>query len=223
MKRRVFILALAFSMQQACAPVAVARQADALRSAHPYAPYVTDAARRFDIPEAWIWAVMRVESNGDVRAISSAGAMGLMQIMPATWASLRARHRLGHDPYDPRDNIMAGAAYLRAMWDRYGNVAAMLAAYNAGPGRMDDYMSRGRSLPAETHAYLAKLAPIIGGASDPQLRAPAPPDPFAWHRAALFTARAGDSPTAMETTPVRTDAGRPANNLFVPLSRQRQP
>lgn len=66
---------------------------------------------------------------GDVRAISSAGALGLMQVMP-TWAALR-RYRLGRDPYDPHDNIMAGAAYLREMWDRYGDVGAMLAAYNA--------------------------------------------------------------------------------------------
>ena len=74
-----------------------------------------------------------------LRAVSPAGALGLMQIMPDTWAELRARYRLGRDPFDPRDNIIAGTAYLREMWDRYGNVAAMLAAYNAGPGAVEQY------------------------------------------------------------------------------------
>ena len=128
---------------------AMAQEMPAARSAavHPYAVHVADAARRFGIPEAWIWAVMRVESGGNARAVSRAGAMGLMQIMPATWGHLRARYGLGADPFDVRDNIMAGAAYLREMHDRYGNASAMLAAYNAGPGRYDDYLSRGRPLP----------------------------------------------------------------------------
>lgn len=160
--------------------------ADRAAARHPYAVHVADAARRFGIPEPWIWAVMRVESNGDSRAVSSAGAMGLMQIMHATWAALRARYGLGADPFDARDNIMAGAAYLRAMHDRYGNVTAMLAAYNAGPGRYDEHLSRGRPLPAETRAYLARLASIVGDPGDTQLVAAPPPDPFAWRRSALF-------------------------------------
>ena len=104
---------------------------------HPYAAPVAEAAQRFAIPELWIWRVMHAESRGRPGAVSHAGAMGLMQIMPGTWASLTARHRLGPDPFDPRANILAGAAYLRAMWDRYGDIALMLAAYNAGPGRAD--------------------------------------------------------------------------------------
>jgi soluble lytic murein transglycosylase-like protein len=75
------------------------------------AAYVTEASRRFGLPECWIRAVMRVESDGKQRARSKKGAMGLMQIMPGTWAELRARYRLGIDPYNPRDNILAGAAY----------------------------------------------------------------------------------------------------------------
>lgn len=153
---------------------------------HPYAPHVADAARRFGIPEAWIWAVMRVESAGNARAVSSAGAMGLMQIMPGTWAQLRARHGLGNDPFDVRDNIMAGAAYLREMHDRYGNASAMLAAYNAGPGRYDDYLSRGRPLPTETVAYLARLGSITGTDSTAEVAVIALPDRFAWRRSALF-------------------------------------
>ena len=65
--------------------------------------------------------------------------MGLMQIMPGTWAMLTERHRLGSDPFDVRANILGGTAYLRAMWDRYGDVSLMLAAYNAGPGAVQKY------------------------------------------------------------------------------------
>lgn len=167
---------------------AMAQDMPVTRSAaiHPYAAHVADAARRFGIPEAWIWAVMRVESGGNARAVSRAGAMGLMQIMPATWGALRARYGLGPDPFDVRDNIMAGTAYLREMHDRYGNASAMLAAYNAGPGRYDDFVSRGRPLPAETVGYLAQLAPIAGASGAVEVAVSAPPDPFAWLRSALF-------------------------------------
>src|SRR5690606_783435 len=101
--------------------VAVAQSAPVERpaAAHPYAAHIAEASQRFGIPEHWIRAVLRAESAGDVRAISSAGAMGLMQVMPDTWAGLRVRHGLGRDPYDPRDNILAGTAYLREMFDRY--------------------------------------------------------------------------------------------------------
>ena len=194
----------------------------------PYAAPIAEAAQRFDIPERWIWAVMRAESNGDRRAVSPVGAMGLMQIMPATWGSLRARYRLGPDPFDARDNILAGAAYLREMYDRYGNVTAMLAAYNAGPGRTDEFLSRGRPMPVATRAYIAKLASITGGSDDTRLAVAQPPDPFAWRRAALFPARAGGSSTAA-TAPLEgapTDpsavAAEPVafrqGSLFVPLS-----
>ncbi len=141
---------------------------------------------------------MRVESGGNARAVSRAGAMGLMQIMPATWAGLRARYGLGPDPFDVRDNIMAGAAYLREMHDRYGNARAMLAAYNAGPGRYDDYLSRGRPLPAETVGYLAQLLPIAGTPGAAEVAVSAPPDPFAWRRAALFVRIASADPDAVD-------------------------
>ena len=219
----------------------LAQDAPAERAAarHPYAVHVTDAARRFGLPEAWIWAVMRVESNGDVRAVSSAGARGLMQIMPETWAGLRVRYRLGSDPFDPHDNLMAGAAYLREMHDRYGNVTAMLAAYNAGPGRYDEHLSRGRPLPAETRAYLAKLTSITGGPDDTRLAVAQPPDPFAWRRAALFAVRSGapsatpppadrntSDGTSVEPAADRAEhatAGSPTpfEGLFVPISGQR--
>ena len=217
-------------------------------AAHPYAAHVAEAARRFGIPEAWIWAVMRVESAGNRTAVSRAGAIGLMQIMPATWAQLRVRHGLGADPFDARDNIMAGAAYLREMHDRYGNVTAMLAAYNAGPGRYDAYLARGRPLPAETIAYLAMLASIASETAAVQVAAAAPPDPYAWRRAALFvrTASAADvapaaqsdsgiaAPDAPAGTPVARGAGdsvaavpshrsAPTDTLFIPRAGAGRP
>lgn len=128
---------------------------------NPYATFVAEAAHRFGLPTLWIDAVMMGESAGDMRAVSPQGAMGLMQIMPETWGDLRSRHGLGLDPFDPRENILAGAAYLREMHDRYGS-PGFLAAYNAGPKRYEEYLTTGRELPLETQAYLAALAPLIG-------------------------------------------------------------
>jgi soluble lytic murein transglycosylase-like protein len=122
--------------------------------------FITEASKRFAVPEHWIRSVMRVESAGEVRARSRKGAMGLMQIMPQTWSELRARYDLGADPYDPRDNILAGAAYIRELYQRYGT-PGFLAAYNAGPGRYEKYLATGRSLPDETQTYAARLAPMI--------------------------------------------------------------
>jgi hypothetical protein len=128
----------------------------------PWGPYIAEAAVMHDVPEIWIREVMRVESAGRHDAISSAGAMGLMQIMPATWEELRARYQLGSDPFHPRDNILAGTAYLREMYDRFGS-PGFLAAYNAGPGTFDRYLARQRGLPDETRRYVAMIAPRIEG------------------------------------------------------------
>ncbi|MCR5880190.1 lytic transglycosylase domain-containing protein [Phenylobacterium sp. J367] len=124
---------------------------------------IAEAAQRFGLPEAWIRAVMRVESAFQPRAVSHAGAMGLMQVMPQTYAELRGRYGLGADPFHPRDNILAGAAYLREMYDRFG-ARGFLAAYNAGPARYQQHLIEGRPLPLETRAYVAKLTPAVGGA-----------------------------------------------------------
>lgn len=167
----------------------LAQNATTLRAnpADPVTVFIAEAAQRFGIPERWIRAVMHAESAGDVRATSSAGAMGLMQLMPDTWTALRTRHRLGRDPYNPRDNIFAGAAYLREMYDRYGS-PGFLAAYNAGPGRYEAYLA-GRPLPAETRAYVAALAPFFGGGERSSPVTIAVSDPQAWTRAPLFAAR----------------------------------
>ncbi|GBR68065.1 murein transglycosylase [Acetobacter tropicalis NRIC 0312] len=121
---------------------------------------VRQAAERNAIPPAWVRAVLRAESAGDRHAVSGAGAMGLMQLMPGTWRDVRRTLNLGDDPFDPHDNIAAGAAYLRWLHDRYGD-AGFLAAYNAGPGRYDDHLATGRPLPAETVSYVASVARLI--------------------------------------------------------------
>nr|WP_312219079.1 lytic transglycosylase domain-containing protein [Sphingobium yanoikuyae] len=119
--------------------------------------FIAEAAQRFALPEDLIRSVMAAESAGDPGATSHAGAMGLMQIMPATWSDLSRRHDLGMSSYEPRANILAGAAYLREMIDRYGDLRLALAAYNAGPGRVDAYRKGARALPAETLAYVARI------------------------------------------------------------------
>jgi soluble lytic murein transglycosylase-like protein len=134
----------------------------------PWGLYIHDAASRFGVPERWVREVMRQESGGRLYGndgaliTSSAGAMGLMQVMPQTYESLRNRYGLGEDPYEPRNNILAGAAYIREMYDRYG-APAFLAAYNAGPDCVDAYLADGTPLPDETVGYLASVAPRLGG------------------------------------------------------------
>ena len=91
-------------------------------------PLYPEASARFDMPEIWIRSLMRVESGGkeyrNGKLITSgAGAMGLMQVMPGTYDELRDRYNLGDDPFDPHDNIMAGVAYMREMYELYGSPA----------------------------------------------------------------------------------------------------
>lgn len=128
----------------------------------PWGPYIREASVRFKVPERWVREVMRQESDGQEQAVSSAGAMGLMQVMPGTYDELSRRYALGGDPYEPHDNIMAGTAYLREMYDRYG-APGFLAAYNAGPYRLEDYLGGNGTLPDETVNYVASIAPRIAG------------------------------------------------------------
>ena len=134
-------------------------------------PMVTKASKRVGVPVAWINAVMRVESGGrtllgeNQPIVSPKGAMGLMQVMPGTFAEMREQYRLGADPFAPKDNIGAGAAYLKWLRGKYG-YPAMFAAYNAGPGQVDDLLARGKQLPAETRAYVARVGAILGTGTD---------------------------------------------------------
>jgi soluble lytic murein transglycosylase-like protein len=123
---------------------------------------IAEAGTRFEIPQVWLQAVIRAESAGceaiDGHPITSpAGAIGLMQLMPATWKELRERLALGIDPYNPHDNIVAGAAYLRELYDRYG-APGFIAAYHAGPKRYKAYRLGESSLPAATLDYLHRVS-----------------------------------------------------------------
>ena len=208
-------------------PAAVAVQA----ASEPYAALIAEAAQRFAIPAAWIRAIMRIESRGDRRAVSPKGAMGLMQLMPETWAALRARYGLGRNAFDPHDNIIAGAAFLREMHDRYGS-PGFLAAYNAGPGRYEDYRDHHRPLPPETVAYVAALVPFVGGDAIDGPVLPAASDPSSWTQAPLFIVRsasaeptdrgtnkppANDRPTVVEVRDVSAIAPQ-SGGLFVAIS-----
>lgn len=126
----------------------------------PWGPYIREAAQRFNVPETWIREVMRQESAGEEQALSPAGAIGLMQLMPGTYAELMTRYNLGPDPWEPHDNIMGGAAYIREMYDQFGS-PGFLAAYNAGPQRMNDYLTLGDPLPTETVNYVGAIAPRL--------------------------------------------------------------
>ena len=120
---------------------------------------------------------MRVESGSHEFNASGAlitspvGAMGLMQLMPETYDEVRAQYNLGDDAFDPHNNIMAGTAYIRQMYDAFGS-PGFLAAYNGGPARLEDYLTHQRSLPTETRRYVAMIGPYIQGIY-PQSRSPA--------------------------------------------------
>ncbi len=133
----------------------------------PWGPYIQEASNKFDVPDAWIRAVIGRESGGQqfrngTLTTSPVGAMGLMQLMAPTYDDLRAQYSLGGDAFEPHDNIMAGTAYIRQMYEIYG-APGFLAAYNTGPGRLDDFLTRNRPLPRETRQYVAIIGPQIAG------------------------------------------------------------
>jgi membrane-bound lytic murein transglycosylase B len=131
--------------------------------------YTAKASQRFGVPLAWINAVMRMESGGRTMLhenqpmVSDKGALGIMQVMPGTYQEMKLQYRLGADPFDPRDNIYAGAAYLKWLKGKYG-FPALFAAYNAGPGQVDDFLTKAKPLPAETQNYIAGISKILDGA-----------------------------------------------------------
>jgi membrane-bound lytic murein transglycosylase B len=147
-----------FAKEQAMSPAGLMRRWDGL---------IAQASRKFKVPAKWIYAVMRQESGGrtmmaeNVPIVSAAGAMGIMQVMPGTYREMAAQYGLGDNPFDPHDNIYAGAAYLRWLKAKYG-YPAMFAAYNAGPGNVEDHLHRGRPLPAETRGYIASIGKMLG-------------------------------------------------------------
>jgi soluble lytic murein transglycosylase-like protein len=184
-----------------------------LAGANSCAMHAPEAARRSGLSEDVVMRVMRAESGGKSRIVSVKGAIGCMQIMPATWAYLTARYNLGADPYEARMNMIGGAMYLAELAARYGWPGAF-SAYNAGPGRYQRYVQGGMALPAETIAYTARL----GRNAATQPMATAAPR---WQEARLFMTRPRfEGAAVLPATPMasrETAAGRLRNPLF-PLS-----
>ena len=175
-----------------------------------WSTHVVEASSRFDVPNDWIRRVMRAESGGRTTLggrpiVSHAGAMGLMQLMPGTWREMRALLGLGTDPHDPRDNILAGTAYLRMMYDRFG-YPGLFAAYNAGPARYARHLATGRRLPAETIAYMASVAG--SGALERRMSREIP-------RQSLFALRTGGALARSDADGSAPTAAE--GSLFVPL------
>lgn len=181
-------------------------------------PLIAEASGRFAIPVPWIKRVMSAESRGRTtlggRPITSpAGAMGLMQLMPGTWAEMRSRLGLGRDPHDPRDNILAGTAYLRLMYDRFG-YPGLFGAYNAGPARYAEYLAGARGLPAETRLYLAATAGTGSTASIAVSPVAAPPRVAQ----AIFFNVGGSSPPTRSAPSSPPDA---SSSIFIALGEGR--
>jgi len=132
-------------------PAAPNAGSEAARNPTNYDAYIREAARLYQIPEALVRAVIRVESNFDPRAVSRANAQGLMQLIPAT-----AERMLVTDPFDARQNVLGGTRYLRVLANLFnGNLQLTLAAYNAGENAVIKY----RGIPPfeETQMYVTKV------------------------------------------------------------------
>ncbi len=175
-----------------------------------WAPYIAEASTRFGVPKEWIRRVLLAESGGRTflhgrPIVSRAGAMGLMQLMPGTWREMRSLLGLGEDPHDPRDNILAGTAYLRAMYDRFG-YPGLFAAYNAGPARYARHLRGRRPLPAETVAYVTALAGRVAP--------PVPREATSGHTLFALESRRPEPAPGPEMR-----GERAGESLFVPLSR----
>jgi soluble lytic murein transglycosylase-like protein len=160
------IVVITHSMCMIAASTFFELKASALTPARPpsiasFANFIAEASARFTAPARWISAIIQIESAGDEHALSPRGAMGLMQLMPTTWVELSVRYEPGLDPFDPKDNIMAGTAYVRELRNRFGS-AGFLAAYHAGPTRYEQHLTTGQPLPSETTAYVAAVTPLLG-------------------------------------------------------------
>ena len=174
------VVATLFPVSALAEPASAAPDA----AAAPWQSFIDEAASRFSVRASWIRAVMRIESNGNPKALSPKGAVGLMQLKPDTYAELRARYGLGADPTDSHDNIIAGTVYLRDMRERFGT-AGFIAAYNAGPQRYEEHLATGRPLPDETLSYVARLTPLLfaGRSADNRI---VTADHVSWQQAPLF-------------------------------------
>jgi len=150
----------AYALEQQMTPRELLRRWD---------PLIAYASRRFDVPQPWIRAVIVAESGGrtmsseTVPITSRAGALGIMQLMPETYAGMRAAYALGPDPQNPHDNIFAGTAFLHRLFLTYG-FPVMFSAYNDGPGNLEYRLMHRELLPLETRNYVADITRALMGA-----------------------------------------------------------
>ena len=166
-----------------------------------YSSYVQQAAVKYEIEPELIHAVIKTESNGNARAVSSKGAMGLMQLMPSTASDLNVM-----DPFDPAENIDGGTKYLKQLLDRFnGDLTLALAAYNAGPTTVEKY----RNVPpiSETRQYVKKIISLFkgrafDGAYDSARQDPPAAEPVRIYKVVL------DDGTILFTNSSLTKAGR---------------
>jgi soluble lytic murein transglycosylase-like protein len=159
--RKLDPLAATYSVAEA-AGVVTTRPAVSSAARQRFEPLIREHSRRNDLRPELVRAVIQVESGFNPRARSPKGAMGLMQLMPATARELRVS-----DPYDPADNIRGGTIYLRQLLDKYhGNEELALAAYNAGSGAVDRH---GRAVPPyrETREYVKKVGRVTATTATP--------------------------------------------------------
>lgn len=218
--RRICALLLACGIAATAANSASAtlasRSTPVPRAVSACAPHAAEAAARTALSETVILRVMHVESRGRANALSPKGAMGCMQIMPATWRYLTARHGLGSDPWNARFNMIGGALYLAELARRFGFPGAY-AAYNAGPERYARHVRGDARLPAETIAYMASLSGTARGARRDDQPAAAP----RWQDAGLFLRAAPSPPVASEdVAAVEPADAAPHHDLF-PLAASR--
>jgi len=199
---------------QPCGPVAQVSSPAIDR----WQPLIAAASKRFGVPVEWIRAVMARESAGlttlhGAPIVSSAGALGLMQLMPGTWSDMRVKFGFGPDPFDPHDNIFAGTAYLREMFNRYG-YPNLFAAYQAGPRGLDEVLAGLKPLRETTRTYLESI--VRDAEISPVASEKRPSTIPKTDSNSLFFVRAGDEKPASNST----DHSREAQGLFVPLGAQ---
>ncbi len=206
------IAAAALGASPAVAPALAGEPLAAVSPSSACAPHAAEAAARSALPATVIIRVMHVESRGRANAISPKGAMGCMQIMPATWRYLTARHALGSDPWNARFNMIGGALYLAELARQFGFPGAY-AAYNAGPARYARHVRGGVRLPAETVAYMASLSGKApprsreGRAGDGRTASPR------WQEAKLFLE------AAPQRAPASEALSRPPSHALFALAR----
>jgi soluble lytic murein transglycosylase-like protein len=127
-----------------------------LRGEHAFDGFIKEASRRYGLSIALIRAIIHSESAFDSLAVSTAGAQGLMQLMPALSRDLGV-----DDPFDPRENIMAGSRYLSGLLSAHdGNLELALASFNAGPGAVARY--QGMPPYKETRDYVERITRLVG-------------------------------------------------------------